>query len=148
MTVKKYIDLASYDRAVLSNNMHSQILKFADLLYPEAPNGVVGAVLIEGCEIPVYFLILDTNDITFACKSKVMRAYIFTLLVNLAFAELDSIANFDFDKFVEKYDLENNLTPARLESLQGIVAALSTMSSAELQVVTLLQGYTFMAELL
>lgn len=120
----KTINLEQYDALVLAdkNSIHSQILKFANAYSATQDLQANQFIEIAGCEIPVYIVLINDNIITFACKSKILRAYIFCLIINYYY----QIDGFNFAEFTAKYDLELLLTPARISALSNIQKILDT----------------------
>lgn len=114
---KQKVTLASYDNLVLTSktaqNIHNNIIRYNDA-FDRNTGELKDFIEISGCETPI-FMVLEDTHITFICRSKVLRSYIFCLLINY----IDD-SEFNFDTLVTKYGFANILTPQRREALRNL----------------------------
>lgn len=112
------MNLSNYDKVVLKSrnnqNLHNNLITFNNAFNTNLGD-YTDFIEISGCETPIY-MVLRTDYVTFVCRSKVLRSYIFCVLVNYLF---DS--EFKFKNLVEKYHFDLFLTPSRILALQNLV---------------------------
>ncbi|WP_147396811.1 hypothetical protein [Psittacicella hinzii] len=139
-TEKRFINLSMYDSIVRARPtpqlVHNEIMTFNGA-FDRNPGGYKDYIEITGCETPIY-MVIESNRLTFICRSKVLRSYIFTLLVNYMFDR-----KFDFERFLEKYSIHSYLTDKRIESLKNLFDLVAKLDLKDIKYKLDMHGYTF-----
>lgn len=137
----RFINLDMYDSIInrqhIKQAMHNEIVAFNGEF--ERNLGThKNFIEITGCTTPIYVVMID-KQITFVCKSKILRSYIFCMLINYIF---DS--KFNFTTFLAKYHVEDFLTSeSRIESLRNLLELISKIPKRELKYNLLMKEHTF-----
>ncbi|RIY34084.1 hypothetical protein [Psittacicella gerlachiana] len=137
---KRFINLAMYDgivRAKLAPQLvHNEIMSFNGA-FDRNPGNYKDYIEITGCETPI-FMVLETHRLTFICKSKVLRSYIFALLINYMFDK-----KFEFETFLTKYAIRSYLSDKRIESLKNLYDLVIKLDQKDVKTKLDMHGYTF-----
>ncbi|RIY31729.1 hypothetical protein CJP74_06560 [Psittacicella melopsittaci] len=139
-TEKRFINLSMYDSIVrakpASQLVHNEIMTFNGA-FDRNPGDFKDYIEITGCETPIY-MVLEANRLTFISRSKVLRSYVFALLVNYMFDR-----NFDFDHFIDKYSIRVHLTDKRVDSLKNLYDLVVKLDLKDIKNKLDMHGYTF-----
>lgn len=119
-----YLNLSSYDKAVLKGRtaqaIHNNLIAFNNAFFTSNADAT-DYIEIVGCETPIY-MVLREEYVTFVCRSKVLRSYIFCVLINYIYSE-----DFNFKHLIMKYSFDNFLTPSRIQALENLTALLENL---------------------
>ncbi|MFC6275956.1 hypothetical protein [Psittacicella hinzii] len=137
----RFINLAMYDSIVMRHStlqlMHNEIVSF-NQAFKRNNDNEKNYIEVTGCEVAIYF-ILEPKRMTFTSRSKVLRSYVFCLLVNYLFDK-----DFDFDRLVAKYHFENFLSSARIKSLLNTYELIAKLPIKDLRNYLEMNHYTFL----
>lgn len=141
---KAFINLDLFDQLVFqgastTQERHNVVISFHSAFdVNDSRMKNVGKIEIAGCDVPIY-MALSAKFVSFICRSKVLRAYIFCLVINYAFNSL----SFDFEEWLEKYKVRRFLSDGRITALKNVYELIKKLPTYALRECTIMNGYTF-----